>query len=158
MSNENNSFKLIRKLDRVHIRFDDGAEEKPVKLVWARPVSGAGQEISVVDQDKKEVVMIRHLDDLDPESRQIAEEELDQRYLMSRITRVVKTVASFGSRYWDVETTRGRQKFLMKDPSKNVIWVTDDRMVIRDTVGNRYEIESYSALDAKSKVEIERVI
>ena len=158
MSEENNDFRLARKLDRVYIQFDDGTEEKPVKLVWARPVSGIGQEVSVVGMDKKEVVMIEDLADLDPESRKVAEAELEQRYLMPRITRVVSTSAQFGSRYWDVETNRGRQKFLMKDPSKSVIWVTDDRLVLRDVVGNQYEIESYAKLDPKSRIEVERVI
>jgi hypothetical protein len=158
MKAKTNGMKLVRKLDGVFARFGDGKKDMPVRIVWARPVSGKGRELSILDKDKKEVRMLDSLDCLDPESRQIAREELDKRYLMPKITKVSKTSAHFGNRYWDVETDRGARRFLMKDPNKNVIWVTDDRLIIRDTQGNRYEIESFSALDSRSKFETDKII
>ena len=147
---------LYRKLDRLFAKIDD-AEEKPVKLVWARPITGHGQEISIVGEDKKEICLLKSLDGLDPHSRRIAEEELERRYLVPRITRVIGTKPSYGNRYWHVETDRGQRHFVMKDPSKNVVWVTHDRLIIRDTLGNRYQIESLSRLDAHSRAEVEKV-
>ena len=46
----------------------------------------------------------------------------------------------------------------MNDPAGNIVWLTDDRLIIRDAVGNRYEIESLSDLDPKSRAEVEKVI
>ena len=158
MDDRKDDLRLTRKLDRVYAHFPGNGEPAPVRLVWARPISGKGQEVSVLSEDKKEIAMIRSLDDLDADSRRIAEAELEQRYLVPKITRVIRTMATFGNRYWAVETDRGHQAFLMKDPNKNAIWVTEDRLILRDTIGNRYEIESLRALDDRSRAEIERVI
>ena len=124
----------------------------------ARHISGKGQEVSIVGEDKKEILMLESLDRLDPESRRVAEEELEKRYLVPKIIRVINTRAHFGNRYWEVETDRGRRRFAMKDPNKNVIWLSGDQLIIRDTLGNRYEIESFSGLDPASRAEAEKVI
>ena len=155
---EQNEMRLVRRQDRVYAQLNREEEEVPVKLVWARPVSGKGQEVSVLDNDKKELFLLRSLDCLDPDSRRVAEDELDRRYLVPKITRVASTYTNFGARYWHVETDRGCRSFVMKDPSKNVTWVTDDRLIIRDTLGNRYEIESFGGMDPRSRAEVEKVI
>ena len=157
MNKPSKKITLVRKLDRVFIKFGDSDKEVPVKLVWTRPVSGKGQEVSIIGKEKKEILMLKDLNSLDQDSRKIAEEELEKRYLIPRITQVIRTHASFGNRYWDVQTDRGHRKFAMKDPRKNVIWVTNDQLIIRDTLGNRYEIESFSRLDTWSKAEVEKV-
>lgn len=149
---------LLRKQDQVMARLNDTAEEIPVKVLWARPISGRGEEISILGMDKKEVLMLDSLECLDPGSRKIAEEELDRRYLVPRIIVVKKTEANFGNRYWEVETDRGPRRFLMKDPNTNAIWITDDKLIIRDSLGNHYEIESLAALDDRSRAEVEKVI
>ncbi len=149
--------RLTRKLDRVYVHFENG-EQRPAKLVWAKPISGMGREISIIDDDKKEIHMLKSLDCLDPESREIAAHELEQRYLVPKITRVDGIVAAFGNRYWDVRTDRGERRFVMKDPTKNVIRVRKDQLILRDTLGNRYEIESLAHLDTKSRYLVEQVI
>jgi hypothetical protein len=136
----------------------DGGEPVPVKVLWVRPISGRGREVSIVGLDKKELCLLGSLDCLEPASRRVAEEELNRRYLVPRITRVRRTSAHFGNRYWDVQTDRGPRRFLMRDPNKNAVWVTEDRLVIRDSLGNRYEIEAFSKLDPVSRTEAERVM
>jgi len=150
--------RLVRKLDGVFASFDGSGEEKPVKLVWARPVSGKGEEVSIVGKDKTELMMLKNLDCLDATSRKIAEEELAARYLVPKITRVIRTHPSFGNRYWAVETNLGWRSFVMKDPTKNASWLSQDRVIIRDTLGNRYEIESVSKLDVRSRAEVQKVL
>ena len=152
------NIRLVRKLGRVQALVDGDPVTRPVKLVWARPISGKGREVSVVDDNKKEVAMLDGLHVLEPASRRIAEEELDRRYLVPRVKRVVRTRANFGNRYWDVETDRGRRNFVMKHPSVNVTWLTDDHLIVRDALGNRYEIESLSALDSASQAFVNRVV
>jgi hypothetical protein len=77
---------------------------------------------------------------------------------MSRIVKVHRTRTHFGVRYWDVETDRGRRSFAVKDPNRSVVNVTDDWVVVRDTLGNSYEIESLSAMDRRSQALIENVV
>jgi len=150
-------FRILRRSDQVFVRLSTG-DEKAVKIMWARPVSGRGREVSLVGRDKRQVRMLRSLDVLDPESRRIAEEELENRYLVPKIRRVRRVRINFGNRYWDVETDRGPRRFLMKDPYKNVVWLGPDRLIIKDSVGNRYEIEALSALDRASRARVAVVI
>ncbi|MCY3022968.1 MAG: DUF1854 domain-containing protein [Planctomycetota bacterium] len=151
-------FKLIRKLDKVFIQFLEGGEEKPVKLLWPRPVSAQRREVSIVDEKKKEVVLLEDLSSLDADSRRIAEEELEKRYLTARIHRVLEATAQFGTRSWKVETDRGMRRFVVKSVNKDVTWITEDHILIRDTLGYRYEIPSLSALDEHSREEVDRVL
>ena len=151
-------FKLFRKLDQIFLQYGSDGEARPVKLVWARPVSGQGQEVSVLDNEKKEILMLFNLDALDLDSRRIVEEALDRRYLMPRITRVLRTHAHIGTRYWHVETNHGPRHFVVRNPNRDVVWVTNDRIVLRDPLGNRFEIPSLTALDAASRAEVDKVI
>lgn len=136
----------------------NGAEEVPVRVVWARPLTGQGQCVSLLTEDKEEVAMVNDVAELDEASRKVAERALRERYLLSRITEVHSTDPHFGNRYFDVETDRGPVKFILKDPNRNVTRVTEDHLILRDTQGNRYEIPSLSNLDAKSRVEVEKVV
>ena len=151
-------FSLVRKDSRLFLVRDDGTDPIEVTLAWARPISGRGGEVSLIGPDKKEVLFLNSLAELDGESRRVAEEELARRYLVSRIVRVYATEARFGDRYWDVETERGRRRFVMKDPNANIIWAGDDSLIIRDTLGNRYTIESLEALDPASRAQVLKVV
>jgi hypothetical protein len=136
----------------------DGGDPVPVRVVWARPLSGRGRCVSLLTEDKQEVAMVRRLEELDEASRAVAEDALAERYLMCRITRVHSTDPHFGNRYFDVETDRGAVKFILKDPNRNVTWLSEDRLILRDTQGNRYEIAALSELDAKSRAEVQKVV
>jgi len=151
-------FRLIRKDDQVLLKFADGGEEVPVRMVWVRPISGRGLEVSLLDEKKKELLMLRSLDALDEESREIAVTELQRRYLVPRIVRVLSTSAHFGNRYWDVDTDRGRRKFVLRDPNKNATWLTEDHLLLRDTTGNCYEVNPFSGLDRHSKEEVWKIV
>ena len=102
--------------------------------------------------------MLTDLSCLDPESRRVAEEELERRYLVPKITRVIAATANLGNRYWHVATDHGERRFLMKDPAANTVWITDDHLLICDTLGNRYEISALTALDSRSQIMIDMVL
>ena len=158
MSDATREYRLLEDGDRVLIRFGDDGEARPVKLVWARPISGRGGEVSVVGEDKEEVMMIESLEALDADSRRVAEKALSARYLLPRITRVVCAEAMFGVRYWHVETTLGERRFALKNADRNAVWLSDEHLVLKDTLGARYEIDPFSGLDARSQAEVEKVI
>ena len=129
-----------------------------MRLVWPRPVSAAGKEVSIVDDKKKELVLLKDLSALDAASRLIAEEELARRYLTAHVTRVLMATAQFGTRTWKVETDRGTRRFVVKNVNKDVTWITEDHILIRDTLGYRYEIGSLAALDERSREEVDKVL
>ncbi len=153
-----NSFILERKCDQVVIKYTDTNKEIAVRLVWTRPVSGRGSEVAILNEKGKELEMLKGIDSLDERSAAIATEELERRYLIPRITHVNRASAHFGNRYMEIETDRGPRTVLIKDPNANVIWFTNDRLMIRDTLGNRYEIPSLAALSSRARAEVDKVI
>lgn len=159
VSKPHNTFTLRRVGDKVLYHGDDEGPGVPVRLTWARPLTGRGGVVVLLHADKKEEVATLHATDhLDEASRRIVEQELAQRYFMPKITKVLRTSASFGNRYWHVETDRGARQFLMKSPETNATWITEDRCVLRDTLGNCYEIESFQALDRVSRSLADKVL
>ena len=152
------NFTLGRRNDRVVLRPADGTEEITVRLAWVRPVQGRGGEISFLDEHKHEVALLPGLHCLDPVSRRIAEDELAKRYFIPMITRIISIDPQFGNRYWFVVTDAGTRRFAMKDPLRSVTWVSPDHLVIRDTLGNRYEINPFSGLDPHSQNEVMKII
>jgi hypothetical protein len=159
MKNDTRSdFKLFKKSGKYILQFNGSEDETPVRAVWVRPLSGRGKEVAFIDEKKKEIAMVDGLEHLDLDSRAVAEEAIEQRYLVTRIVRVHSAKIHFGICFWDVETDRGRRSFAMKDSYKNVIRMKGDRLVIRDTIGNRYEIESLASLDPRSQLQVEKVL
>ena len=152
------TFRLTRQAGRVLFHPGSDGTEQPARLVWACPVSRQPGAFAILDEKKKELAFVTDLADLDPASRHIATEELRQRYLMPKIQRVIRTRSQLGTRYWEVATDHGPQHFVIRNPNRDVVWFGDDRLVLRDTLGNRYEIESLAALDSRSREEIDRVI
>jgi hypothetical protein len=144
--------------DRLHARIPGKAEPVQVKVVWTRPVSARGREVSIVGPDKKEIVLIRDVEELDEPTRDLLRTELERRYGIAVIRRVARCWVRFGNRYWEVETDRGPRVFLIRNPGKNITYLSEDHLLIRDVAGNRFEIPSLAGLDKASRREIERVL
>ena len=157
MNDEKQDVRLVDRLGQVFASID-GGDEVPVRVVWARPLTAHGDAVGLVTSEKEEVATLDSLDDLDPDSRRVAESALSERYLMAKVERVNSTDPHFGNRYFDVETDRGPAKFILKDPNRNVTHVTPDHIILRDTQGNRYEIAFLAGLDARSRANIDKVI
>jgi len=157
MSERHENIRILREADQVFVRIG-GGEKTPARLVWTRPIRGRGGSVSILDRGKKELALLPSPEVLDAESRRIALEELARRYLAPRITGVIRATANYGVRYWHVRTDRGERRFAMKNASRNAFWAGEDRLMLRDTLGCLYEIRPYSALDARSRMEVEKVI
>jgi hypothetical protein len=57
-----------------------------------------------------------------------------------------------------VETEAGQRKFAMKDPMRNMFTVSHDQVIVKDTHGNKFMIESIARLDIRSRAEIDKVL
>ena len=126
-----------------------GEEEAvPVRLVYARPLYAPDSEISVMDiKGKKELAWLKSLDLLDAESRKLAEDYLWKSYRLAKVTQITESYVNHGHRYLRVETDRGPRYFNLREPGKNITRLSEDHLIIRDSMGNRYEIESIAGLD-----------
>jgi hypothetical protein len=135
-----------------------GERDVRVRLLWAKPVTGRGTHLSLLDEKKNEVAFIEDLAQLDSASRSIAEEALHTAYLIPKITCVRHAHLKQGTRFWQVETDHGERYFAVRDQAKNVSWLSEWHVLIRDVLGNRFEIPDLQILDAKSRKEMGKVL
>lgn len=130
-----------------------------VQLVYARPLSRRGCGISVVESSSKnELFWLDNVDKLDPDSQSVAAAALQDRYRIATIRSVGASEVNHGHRFLKVDTDKGDRYFNLREPGKNVTHVTSDHLIIRDSMGNRYEIPSIAALDPVSRERLDRVL
>lgn len=123
----------------------------------AFPLSHASRYISLQDGLGKELGMIRDLADLDPDSRQVVEEELDRRYFTPKISQITLLKQEGGMWTWQVETSRGPATFYVRSWRDSSHEISAGRFLIQSVDGQRYEIPSYDDLDDRSKLFIEQL-
>ncbi len=148
--------RLSKKNDQLYAHINNRAEME-ASLVWARPSSAIGSELSVFCGNE-EVAFLEGVHVLDEESRKIALEELSVRYFRPRINKIIRTDVYIGNRYFRVDTDCGIRSFVIKNPYMDIKTVHKDGMLINDVLGNLYLIPSFSELDKESKVQLEKVI
>jgi hypothetical protein len=129
-----------------------------VKIVRSAPLSNPDRYICFLDGKDEVICTVENLDDLGESDRNLAVEELSQRYLSSVIQEVLSIRAEFGVSYWDVQTNRGRREFVAKDIAENAQWLTESRVMILDVDNNRFEIPDLGALDKRSRGLIDTVL
>lgn len=120
-----------------------------VSVSRAFPLSYPMRYLSVRDKESKEIGIISEMNAFPQEIQEMLLEELERRYFTPRISLVYSLKDEFGYTYWDVETDRGRRKFTAKG-SESVISLSEGHVIVIDVDGNRFEIEDYRRLDAKS--------
>lgn len=129
-----------------------------VKVVRAAPLSYPDRYICLLDSRDEEICMLDRLDQVEPSMQAILREELERRYLTSRIDQVKSLRNEFGTSYWEVDTNRGPREFVVQNASENAQWLGDHRLLLIDVDGNRFEVPDLSALDKRSLALIEQVL
>lgn len=127
-----------------------GLDPVEVTVRYLRPLS-ARTELVLLDAGGREVATVESIEAFPPGERALVEEALAERYHLPVISRVTRVDVRFGTRYWWVETDRGPRCFALREPGRNVTWISSAHVVLRDTAGNRYEIPEVGALDAASR-------
>ncbi len=131
------------------VKLEDKEFER-VSLHRAFPLSYSSSYISVKDKEGKEVGIIKALDEFSEDTVKLFEEELDRRYFLPKIDKINSIKEEFGYSYWDVITDLGAKRFTIKKDNSSFLNVKDNRILVIDVDGNRYEISDYSKLDSKS--------
>lgn len=136
-----------------------GQDYNRVTLRRAFPIGNPMEYISVADKDNKEIGMIHSLADLSEKQYSIVLAELEKRYYSPTVYEIKSVKDKLGYVYMELiigrDDTKYKKNCALKDVSKNIRMLDDDRLVITDVDGNRYIIESLSALDKKSLKRIE---
>jgi hypothetical protein len=119
----------------------------PFELEW--------EFISVMNEDKEEVGIIRSLSLFEGEMGEMLTEELKRRYYAPVIDRIYSIKERYGFSYWKVHTADGNVSFTLHDTYRSIIHASDDRVLLLDVDGNRFVIPSVEQLDRKSYKKIE---
>ena len=139
---------------RLQLREGDG-EWRDAFLVRLFPLSEPGKWLSVIGKEGKEIGILRDARDLASAQRALVEDELRRRYLVPRIQRILACRTRAEIVEWQVQTDRGKLRFLTKNLREQVKEPAPDRLTIVDVEGNRYDIPSLSALDPESRARLE---
>ncbi len=116
----------------------------------AFPLSRPDGFLSLQGADGKEIAMLKGLEEVEPASRRLIDEELDRRYFTPRIDRIVSLRQDAGMWRFEVETQRGPAEFFVRNWRDSAVEIAADRWQIMSVDGGRFEIPKLGTLDLGS--------
>ena len=130
-------------------------EEQRVFLYRQFPFEVQWEFISVMDSDKQEIGILRELEQFDEDTKGLLIKELTRRYYTPVIEKIYSMKERYGFSYWKVKTPDGEVSFTLQDTFRSLIHMGENRLLLLDVNGNRFEIPDVTALDRKSYKKIE---
>ena len=124
-------------------------------LALAFPFETEEEYISVLNEEKEELGMIRSLKDFGEETAALLREELRKKYFAPKISAIRKLIERHGGSFGECETDYGPLSLTVRDTYKSMIRAGADRLFVVDHDGCRYEIPSWKGMDKKSYSKIE---
>ncbi len=135
----------------------EGRQHAGVELVRAFPLSDPHHGISICDASGRELVWLADPDALPAPLARRIEEELAKREFVPIIRRILNVSAPVEPSEWEVETDRGRTRFVLNS-EEDVHELDEQRALITDAHGIRYLIPDLAQLDANSRRLLERYL
>ena len=115
------------------------------------PISAPDCYISLLDDKGEEAAVIRDLSKLQKDSAKAVEDCLAEYYLIPKILHVLSVKDQYGTLVWTAETDRGMVTFRIKDRHNDIkLLPGTNRLMVRDSNDNRYEIPDTEKLDSKT--------
>ena len=135
---------------------EDGAEVRCgiFEAKRAFPFEKEEEFIVLLSEDGGDLGLIRRLSDRPDAEREILKRELDRRYFMPVIEKILHVNEKFAFSYWKVKTSSGPLEFSVRDTYKSLIHL-GKRIIVTDADGNRYDIPDVSKLDKASRKKID---
>ena len=119
------------------------------------PVSDTTAYLSVRDanaEGQPEIGIVEDWTELNAEDREAVEAELSLYYLVPKITRILSVKEQLGFLYWDVQTDKGPQEFVMRNNiTRKTREVSPGHWLLIDVNDARHEIEDFKKLDSHSQ-------
>jgi hypothetical protein len=143
--------------DQLILAGPDGVRHKNVEPMRSFPISDPQHAISVCDADGHELLWIENLADVPSPTRELLVEELYRREFVPIIERIVGLSAEVDPCQWEVETDRGRTRFLLNS-EEDVRRLGAFRTLILDSHGIRYLVRDVRQLDTASRRILERYL
>ena len=135
----------------VDAEFYSGEKFYELELHRMFPITGLTKYIALMDSEGNEIAVIRDINALMPESREVVENCLREYYMIPRITKFIKMSERFKIWMWTAETDKGVCTFEIRNHLTAIKPLYDGRVLIKDANDNRYEIPDVNLLDKHSK-------
>ena len=135
----------------------DGREYSSIKLKRCFPFLSPNQFISVIDSDSNEEIgIIKDLNELSKEQLDLANIELEFRYFVPIITKVIKVKEKRNFATLDVITNAGKKTITLQDIPFNINLHHNGQVIIKDVDGNLYEVSNEYLLSKDSNAKFIR--
>ena len=135
----------------VSVTLKDGTVIKELEPRRLFPVTNENMYITLLDKNEHEVCFVRDLDELDEASAAALRECFKEFYRIPKITALLEVTEKFGTLTWRVDTNLGIVKFRIRNRHSDIKNLFGNRVLVRDTNDNRYEIPDYTVLDKHSR-------
>jgi len=123
----------------------------PVVVKRPFPLKGPRELIVVSSVEGKFLGLIKDYRRLDPGSVALVESHLDRQHYMPEIVGIKSIGEEGGVWIWKTITDRGERDFVVRSRRRDVTWLSDHHLVVRDADGNKYEIRDFRKLDENSR-------
>ena len=137
------------------LRVDTGTRVFPrARVRIGRPLYDPDAFASILNEKGKELGLIFGLEKMPAPSKAVLADATVHHDLTCRILKVISLTHQFGAAFWEVDTDKGHREFVIRGTTEHIRWLTDDRLLITDVNGTRFEILSLTGLDSKSQTQI----
>ena len=115
------------------------------------PFSSLWEFLSVreVEGKQEEIGIIEDLNIFDKPTFELIAKQLEIRYFMPEITKIISIKEEYGHAYWSVMTNKGKCSFATAAGSSGAVTKKGNRVIIKDSDENRFEIADITKLTTK---------
>lgn len=152
---ENCSFAKNGDFLSVTVTKDEDKVYDKVSLHRLFPFDKSDEYISVLDCDSVEIGIISKITDLGETAEKLILDELKRKYYICKLKSVISIKDRFGFSYWKALSEDGEVSFTIRDAHNSIRTNSDGKILLSDIDNNRYELEPFDTLDAKTRKKIE---
>ena len=136
----------------VKLELSDGTVHENLEPKRLFPHTDLDHYIAIIDEDEKEIAMIKDISDLEKDSKKAILDCFESIYMIPKITAIVNVQDKFGALKIIASTDRGDVEFRIRNRHSDIKMMRrTHRVLIRDANDNRYEIPDFSAMDKRSQ-------
>ena len=128
-----------------------GTFYKRVKPIRLFPFTEPDKYIAIHDEKDVEIGVIEELAQLPKDAVEMLNEQLNMYYFTPVISKIINIKDEYGYAYFHVITDRGECKFAINIGGNAVAKLSENRLLITDLDGNRFEIANVQALSVKEQ-------
>lgn len=128
-----------------------------INILRTFPFSALWQFLSVreIDGKQEEIGIIENLNLFSESTFKLIAKQLEMRYFMPKITKIISIKEEYGHAYWNVLTDNGKCSFATAAGSSGAVTKKGNRVIIKDSDENRFEIEDITKLTTKELKKID---